>query len=59
MQKLGGICFVDATRIHPEVSQAVPMSLLCAEADLVEANLVTAKTSIKLVEGDHLTRLPI
>jgi hypothetical protein len=58
MLKLDGICFVDAARIHPEVPQAVPLSLLCAEADLVKASLVTSKTSIELVEGDLLARQP-
>ena len=58
MLKLDGICFVDATRIHPEVPQAVPLSLLCAEAGLVKASLITSKTSIELVEGDLLTRQP-
>ncbi|KAH8621331.1 hypothetical protein IG631_24032 [Alternaria alternata] len=58
MLKLDMICLVDAARIHPEVPQAVPLGLLCAEADLVEARLVTSKTSFKLVEGDFLTRQP-
>jgi hypothetical protein len=31
---------------------------LCAEADLIEASLVSSKTSCKLVEGDLLTSLP-
>ncbi|KAH8621588.1 hypothetical protein IG631_23803 [Alternaria alternata] len=58
MLKLDMICLVDAARIHLEIPQAVPLGLLCAEADLVEASLVTSKTSFKLVEGDLLTRQP-
>ena len=58
MLKLDMICLVDAARIHPEVPQAIPLSLLCAEADLDEASLVTSKTTFKLVEGDFLTRQP-
>lgn len=58
MLKLDMICLVDAARIHPEVPQAVPLGLLCAEADFVEASLVTSKTTFKLVEGDLLTGQP-
>jgi hypothetical protein len=58
MLKLDMISLVDAACIHSEVPQAVPLSLLCAEADLVEASLVTSKASFKLVEGDLLTRQP-
>jgi hypothetical protein len=58
MLKLYIIFLVDAIRIHPTVLEAVLLSLLCTEADLVKASLVTPKTSFKLVESDLLTRQP-
>ena len=48
------VSLYSAAGIHPEVPQAVLLSLLCAELNLVKSSLVTSTTSSELVESDFL-----
>jgi hypothetical protein len=58
MLKLDKICLVDAACVHPEIPQAIPLSLLCAEPDFVKPSLVTSNTSSEIIEGDLLAKQP-
>lgn len=52
LRELGEICFVNATAIHPKVSQAIVSHLISAEPELLIASLVPADAIYQVVEGD-------
>src|ERR1700722_1498356 len=55
LRELGIARFLDATTVHPEVSQAVPCSLFCAELDLTITDFILARALYQIFIGDLFT----
>ena len=57
VDSLCGLCtvrFINATRVHPKVLQAVESGLSSAESNLIIARLALAGTIYQVSEGDLL-----